>query len=289
MLKKYIALLLAIFSLVSLAVFYFKVFQDEDKIVFMDVSQGDSIYIREKSFDVLIDGGEGDMVLERLGEEMPFYDNTIELLILTHPHLDHLGGLIQVLESYEVKSIVETGVDCQSEVCKKWEQSIKNKGIEKITAVAGQNFKFFHGNLEILFPLQDVSRVKYENQNNSSIVSCYHIYDHSFLLMGDAEVLVEKEMQKNAKYFSSCQNPEVLKIGHHGSKSSSGDDFLDFLKPEIAVISAGKNNQFHHPHFLTLEKLKNRQIKTYGTFEDGSISFIFDENGQMNIETKNNN
>lgn len=285
MFKKYFVALLFIVALTSLIIFFLLNFKDNNKVVFMDVSQGDAIYIRDNGFDILIDGGDGDLVIERLGEFLPFYDQVIELVVLTHPHLDHLGGLIKVLERYEVKTVLETGVICESEACKVWDQVIKEKGINRKIAVKGQKYILENSSLEILFPFQSILDKEYENKNNSSIVSCLTFKDQTFLLTGDAESEVEEVLIKKRENFSACQDVDVLKLGHHGSKSSSIESFLDFVTPEEAIVSAGEDNQFNHPHFVTLEKLKNRQIKVFETSINGSIIYTFLKNGEMEVST----
>jgi len=168
------------------------------EVVFFDVGQGDSIFIETKDgFQILIDGGPDLSVLEKLGQEMPFYDRTIDLVILTHPDHDHIFGLLEVLKRYQVKNILWTGVVKDTDEYKEWEKLIKEEGANIIIAQAGQKIicslqkTHDRGNsamgifLNILYPLESLEGQEVEDSNDTSIVAQLVFNDNSFLLTGD--------------------------------------------------------------------------------------------------------
>ncbi|MBU1167261.1 MBL fold metallo-hydrolase [Patescibacteria group bacterium] len=285
---KYLPFVLILVAIIVFLIYFSLPKEDQAKqakVVFLDVGQGDAIYYRSGSFDLLIDGGPGGRVVEELSKHLPFYDRTIELVVLTHPHADHMQGLIKVLERYQVDKVVETGVECQSKLCQEWNRSLEEKSIKRDFAQKGQRYEFANGELEILFPFQNYQDLEIDNLNNSSIVSCLKIGQYSFLLTGDAEKEVEEILLQDKDNFSDCQNPTVLKVAHHGSKSSTSEEFLDFLNPEYAVMQVGQDNKFYHPHFVTLEKFANKKTTLLRNDLNGSVVYQVNELGKLEVET----
>lgn len=240
------------------------------RIVFIDVGQGDATLIMpEPDFQILIDGGPGDFVLEGLGRYMPFWDRKIELVILTHPHLDHMEGLLDVFERYEVGTAIYNPVCYPSRVYGIFKKSL---GFAKEALVAGKHGAVGSGDgwvLNIIYPHQVSERECYavSNINNGSVVSLFQYKDLKVLITGDAEEEEEAEMLKERV----LEDIDVLKAGHHCSRTSSSEEFLDVVKPEVAICSAGENNLYGHPHIETLEKFRQRGIKFHVTSESGDI------------------
>lgn len=224
------------------------------KVFFLDVGQGDAILIQAPgNIDVLIDGGPGRQVIEGLDRHLPFWNRDIELMILTHPHTDHVQGLIEVLKRFEVKRSVGYELDCQTPDYQEWLKIIKEQNIPFFKTVKGDRFNLGSDiYLETLYPFADITGLKFDNLNLASIVIELHDGPHSYLFTGDSPAEVENEMMAA----DLIKKVDVLKIGHHGSKYSSILPFLEKLKPSCAVIQVGKNNSFGHPHLITLQRLK---------------------------------
>jgi competence protein ComEC len=253
--------------------FYFK--DDNLRVVFFDVGQGDSIFIRTpQKHHILIDGGPGNVVLEKLGQELPFFYNSIDLLILTHSHDDHVSGLIEVLERYKVKNIVSTGVLNESTISRKWNELINEKGYKE--ARAGQKIFTTDFYITTLYPVESLKDKKIKDLNAVSVVNLFNFQEkYKFLFMGDAYIAQEKEILSYCKEADNCDDlkVDVLKLGHHGSKTSTSEDFLEKIMPKVAVIMVGDDNRYGHPHYETIERLENFNINIMRTDRDGDIVF----------------
>ena len=242
------------------------------KVSFLDIGQGDAIFIEAPNGNqVLIDGGSNRAVLKELGKVMPFYDRTIDVVIATHPDKDHIGGLVEVLKNYRTDMVMESGVSSDTGVYQELEKTIADKKLPRILARRGMSLNLGDGaRLNILFPDRDTEGWE---TNTASIVAKLVYGNNSFLLTGDSPIAIENYLSmidgQNLK-------SDVLKAGHHGSRTSTSESFVSFVSPEYSVISAGKNNQYGHPHkevLDILEKIKSVILKTY---ENGTISFSSD-------------
>ncbi len=248
------------------------------EVNFFDVGQGDAIFIETpQRLQVLIDGGPDAKILEKLGKVMPFWDRTIDLVILTHPDPDHLNGIIEVLKRYKVKEILYTGV-VPEDLRQKGVDVIEKSKAEKIIAKAGQRIKLSrlnldnHAYIDILYPFEDITGQRFSDFNQTSIV-CQLVYGKtSFLLAGDAPKSVEYQLL--AKQVNL--NSDILKVAHHGSKTSTSDYFLKAVSPEIAVIQVGKDNKFGHPHQEVLDILNQQNIRVLRTDLLGDIKITSD-------------
>ena len=245
------------------------------KVAFLDVGQGDSIYIQAPNGkQVLIDGGPDGQVLQRLSEVMPFGDRSIDMVLATHGDMDHIGGLSLVLDRYKVSNFIENGVASDSKVYKELEQDIIKEKAKKIIAKRGmriildQNKNVY---LDILYPDRDVTK---QDSNDGSIV-CKLVYGkESFMLTGDATTYVENAIGWNET--SETLHSQILKLGHHGSKTSSSELWLEKVQPEIAVIQVDENNNYGHPHKETIDKLNKLHIPYILTYKEGNIIFKTD-------------
>lgn len=241
-------------------------------VVFLDVGQGDATFIQSPSgTQMLIDGGRDNSVLRELGAVMGFFDKDIDFVLATHPDADHVGGLTDVLERYAVKNIIRTENESDTPVWKRVEELIEAEGAAVHFARRGQKYDLGDGAiLEILFPDIDPSELE---SNTASIVAKLTYGANFFMLTGDSPKAIEEYLVLiEGEYLKS----DVLKVGHHGSRTSTAELFLDEVRPTYAVISAGKDNQYGHPHVEVTDMLFNAGIKAYSTAEAGRVTFWSD-------------
>ncbi|MFH0891204.1 MAG: ComEC/Rec2 family competence protein [Candidatus Falkowbacteria bacterium] len=244
------------------------------EVDFLDVGQGDAILIKTPAGqNVLIDGGPDIAVTRDLSRNLPWWDRTIDLMILTHPHDDHVNGLNDVLRRYAVKKILYTGVSHDSPGYLNWLRLVREEKASLLIADRPQTVRLGDNcYMEILYPLESVLGRRVENLNNSSIVAKLVYGDTEFLFMGDAESEVEKGLlEKNVDL-----SADILKAGHHGSDTSSSEEFLAAILPEIAVIQVGENNNFGHPSRRILKRLERIRTQVYRTDLEGTIRLISD-------------
>ncbi len=236
-----------------------------------DVGQGDSILIRTPNrYNILIDGGSDNKVVYKLGEYLPFYERQIDLMILTHPHADHIIGLVEVLNRYKVKKIFTTGVLYSSSDYFAWLDKIREKNIPLEIIDQQRIFSLNDGvELEIFFPNLSLESKKINNLNNASIVFKLIYRDIKILLAGDYED--EESLVKTSLDLSA----DILKVGHHGSDTANSYDFLKAVNPNKAVISCGENNKFGHPHKATVDSLKSLRAEIFQTNLSGDFVFEF--------------
>lgn len=230
-------------------------------VVFLDVGQGDATLIQQDSFQVLVDGGPDDSVLFELAKYMPMYDRNIEVAVLTHAHDDHLKGLLMVLENYNVDSIWYSP-SCTDTLAYKF---MLKKYSEKLVKVdASTKLRYGDMSTSVVYPVE----TKCEgNINNESVILDVEVSGKGILLTGDAEKEVEE------KIFEDIGDVDILKAGHHCSRTASSEMFLNSVKPEIAICSVGEGNKFGHPHNETLEMFKKLNVQYLITYEEGNIVF----------------
>jgi competence protein ComEC len=240
----------------------------------LDVGQGDAILIQTPEYkNVLIDAGEGGLINDELGKRMGFFDKTIDLFILTHPHFDHFGGLLDVIQKYRIKQILMTGVNSDDQVYADLLKKIKEQNIPILFAQNDKDIQIGKNTyLDIIYPFAGINLIgqKVNSLNNTSIVIRLIQNNESLIMLpGDAEMGLEREILLSGQYLNS----KILKLGHHGSRTATSDGFLSAVDPDTAVISAGKDNKFGHPHSETLEKITNLNVRQ--TMIDGSVEFNF--------------
>ena len=268
---------------VTLLIIIVQVFYPTDnlKVNFINVGEGDCILIEAPNkINILIDGGGTPQSDFDVGSKIviPYLRrkgiNEIDLLILTHPHLDHLEGLLPVLKEFKVGMVLDSGLICDISAYKEFISIIQKKGIPYHKAKAGDNF-IFSNNLEIflLNPLYDSDFYDESDFNNASIVVKLFYKNADFLFTGDIEVTAEKKLL----VWQNILQSDILKVGHHGSITSTNLEFLDKVDPRIAIITVGKNH-FGHPSQKIIERLEDENIQIYRTDEDGTI--IIRTNGQ---------
>jgi len=266
--------------LILAILFLFSVFYQPKSLLevdFLDVGQGDAILIKSPyGQNILIDGGPDKGVIRKLADNLPYYDRKIDLIILTHPHDDHVTGLIEVLKRFEVKKIIYTGALHTGPNYLAWLKEIKDKKIFLLVADQPQNINLGQDlDFKIIYPLKNFSGQEAENLNNTSVVVKLIYKNISFLLVGDIEKEAEDELIKNGVDLRA----HVLKVGHHGSDTGSTEEFLEAVRPEIAVIAVGRNNKFGQPSRRVIKRLERRGAIIYRTDIDGDIKII--SNGAM--------
>jgi competence protein ComEC len=253
------------------------------KVVFLDVGQGDSIYIEAPNGkQMLIDGGPDATVLSALAQVMPFADRSIDMIVATHPDADHIGGFPLLIDNYKITSIVENGTTSPSQIYSSLEEKIVKNKIKKIIAHRGMHIILDDKKniyFDILFPDRDVSNF---DSNDASIVGKLVYGNNSFMLTGDATTYTENLIEWNEK--NSTLQADVLKLAHHGARTSTSILWLEKVNPKVAIISAGLNNRYGHPHQELLDRLSNLHIPFFNTAEKGNI--IFKSDGRKLMYTK---
>jgi competence protein ComEC len=242
------------------------------KVEFFDIGQGDSIFVETgDKKQMLIDGGPDASILEKIGRAIPFYDRYIDIIVLTHPEQDHLNGLIEIIKRYDIGAIITNGIVRDTSQYKEWMEIIEQKNIPLYIAQKGGIIDFDNGvYLNILYPFENMYNKELSDSNNYSIVSKLVYKNFDTLFTGDIEKSVEKKLIKSDIDLKS----DILKIAHHGSKTSSSEEFLYAVGAVIAVIQMGKDNQYGHPHQEVLERLKN--LRALLTGEHGDIEVFSD-------------
>jgi len=240
------------------------------EVSFLNVGQGDAILIESGQKQVLIDSGKNSkLILEKLGEKLPFWDRKIELVIITHPDFDHYGGFGEVFKNYKVEGVIKTNVENDALEWQDLKDKMAKENVELIEATAGTVVNFPNGaQLQLIYPLHELEN-DIKDKNDASIVTRLKFGENEFLFTGDLSLSGEKEILDSGLDISA----DVLKVGHHGSHSSTSDEFLEKVNPKDAVISVGKGNSYGHPHKEIIEKLKNKTIRIWRTDEDGSIDY----------------
>jgi competence protein ComEC len=255
---------------------------NELHVSFLDIGQGDAILIQRGSQQVLIDGGPSPQTLMgELSDRMPFWDRTIELVVLTHPDDDHISGLVEVLERYRVEQVLYPDLEALDDfndplsLYQRWEELIEEKGIACTAARAGEEIELGGGvTMTVLNPPATLLEGTDSDVNNNSAVLRLGLGRVSFLFTGDIMWEAEFGLIARGAGLSSI----VLKVAHHGSNTSTTADFLAAVSPCAAVISAGKGNPYGHPRDEVLERLEaNPDIgNIFRTDEQGTIEFITD-------------
>jgi len=252
---------------------------------FLNVGQGDSAFIKTpENYQILIDGGPDSSVLEKLSFLMPFWDRSIDAVILSHPEKDHMSGLIDVLQRYKVDYVIWTGIKRDTPEYETWISLLekqKQDGAKIIEVKSGDKVLLGNTLIDVLFPFESLSDKVEKNTSNDAGVVCRLIFgNNSFLFTGDITSKAEKELIDSKENILS----DVLKISHHGSKYSTSDEFLKTVSPKIAVIEVGKNT-YGHPTPEVLQKLEKSGIQVLRTDINGDVKFF--SNGK-NIKLINN-
>jgi competence protein ComEC len=268
-------------SLVWLAVL--SIPEQRVQLSFLDVGQGDAILIQTPSRTVLVDGGPSPQAIARhLGRRLPFWDRELDLVVLTHPHADHLTGLLEVIERYRVKGVLATPYSQDSALYSQWMDRLREKGIPYVRAQRGQEVNLGGGGkLQVLFPGKALLSGTSSDANNNSVVLRLTIGRFSALLTGD----LEAEGQRYLRGLGPLPHSLILKVPHQGAAGTLDPRFLKEVSPQVAVISVGADNPFGHPAAETLEELKGVQVLR--TDQHGTIHIATDgERYWVTVEKK---
>ena len=253
---------------------------DRLHVAFFDVGQGDAIFIETPhGRQVVVDGGADPLLMTRLlGERMRFNDRHIDIVAATHPHDDHIGGLVQVLERYDVGAVLERRIDYESASYEAWARAVDAEtaqGAKVIEASAGQVIMLGGDvRIEVLGPPRKLLKGTDSDADNASLVLRLVYGDVSMLLTGDIFADAERALPEGEAALDS----DVLKAPHHGSASSSTAEFLRAVSPSAAVISVGEGNRFGHPDVDVVRRLREfvGESGLYMTSERGTVEFITD-------------
>lgn len=236
-------------------------------VVVCDVGQGDAILLKSsQGFDMLIDGGPpSSAALNCLGKFLPPWDTTIELLVITHPDLDHIGGLVEIVRRYQINKVISSGASSPSNYYQLLLKELANRQVRVTMVRAGDLINItpdFKAN--ILWPMVTSSGM---STNYQSLVMKVNFGQAAIILTGDVEQEAEAEIVKINKDIKS----DLLKISHHGSRSASSELWLKALRPQTALISVGTNNRYGHPHPTVLRRLQNLGISINRTDQSGDL------------------
>ncbi len=275
-LRKY-GLVLVVVALVciDILIFYVDFTQTHKKltVAMLDIGQGDAIFIESPSgVQILVDAGPPKKILSQLSRVMSPFDKTLDAIVITNPDQDHIGGFIDVLKNYKVGQVFEPGTVNDSKTYQNLEEEIQKQNISDVLARKGMVLDLGGGAyIDILFPDRDVSAWE---RNDGSVVMRLVYGEHSVMLTGDATMKTEKIIlgENDAPLLKS----EILKVGHHGSHTSTSASFVSVVNPKYAVISDGKDNKYGHPHKETLATLAKYGAEILRTDLEGTVIFTCD-------------
>lgn len=272
--KKLVIIILILFlSIVFISYFYYQLENKKQELIFFDVGQGDSTLVNlAGNNEILIDGGPDESVLYKLGRYLPIYDHSIELVILSHVHDDHLSGLLEVLPRYTVKEILMTCDEpINSSIYDNFLELLKIKAVKIICAEENLTLELQNAKLETIYPSKVCDWcLKDPGGNNSSLVFKITLDNgQSFLFSGDIEASAEEEILKNI-YLEKI-TADILKVPHHGSDTSLTEEFLKAVNPSEAIIFVGADNKFGHPSLRTIKRLERNGVNILRTDLMGDI------------------
>jgi competence protein ComEC len=238
----------------------------------LDVGQGDAILIETPAGqNVLIDAGEGELVIRRLSEELAWWDRHIDLLVLTHPHSDHFGGMIPLFARYEVGTVLHNGLSVEGADYEAWSKALATEGSEIRIIEQAQTISLGGDcSLSLIYPRTEADLSELTDLNESSLVSRLDCLGASFLLMGDAGKETEHKLLESGIGLRS----DVLKVGHHGSAGSSDTEFLAAVDADWALLSLGADNRFGHPSPKTERALAGSGAAILRTDQSGTLTFV---------------
>ena len=242
----------------------------------LDVGQGDAILIQRGQQQVVIDGGPSPQrLVEELGNIMPFWDRTIELVVLTHPNADHITGLLELFDRYRVRRVIYPDLDYHSTLYAEWRERASESDAVITLAQAGQLVSLGEDVvIEVINPPASLLSGTESDVDNNGVALRLEVGEQSFLFMADLMWQAELDLI----YDRAALESTVLKVGHHGSATSTRPEFLAVVNPQVAVISVGADNDYGHPAPEVLSRLQDGLgiINIYRTDRDGSIEFITD-------------
>lgn len=254
---------------------------DQVSMTFLDIGQGDATFVEfPDGQQMLIDCAMDGRILEALGRVMDFYDKTIDYLVVTHPDLDHYGGCQDVLERFDIKNVWYTGVDKSYDdqfnafmyAIQEEDAQYSQISSEDVLTIASTTLHILYPDHDLTIDLRISGSDKEPNANNTSVIMRFDFVKSSVLLMGDAEEELEEYLLST--YEDEILDVNILKLGHHGSDSSSILEFLEVTSPEHAIASCGFENKFGHPSRRVLKRLERMDSQVWRTDLQGDINVI---------------
>jgi competence protein ComEC len=256
----------------------------EAKVSFLSIGQGDAIFIQAPTgAQMIIDGGPKGSLIKALKTELPEGDTSIDVIVMTNPDTDHYAGFLELLETYSVGAVIESGVISKTKTYQEFEALVRKKKIPRIVARKGLEVVLdpvAPVSYKVLFPDRSTTGL---TNNDASVVGRLVFGGSSVMFMGDATVKTESFLiGANPK---EALQSDILKVGHHGSRTSTSQAFLSVVHPVTAVISAGKNNRYKHPHQEILDRLKQYGVGVMVTKDVGTVTFVY-KNGIITLQTQ---
>lgn len=248
-------------------------------VAFVDVGQGDAAVIRFSSGEtVVIDGGPGDQARKLIAKLDEYGVTSVDLMIATHPHSDHIDGLTSILRSMRVAEVWHNGLEHATPSAQEFQKAMKESSAKIVIVRKGRSAAFDGGRIDVLAPIDPLLRGTTSDANNNSIVARVTLGNARFLFTGD----MQEEQRRQAYLARADLRTDVLKIAHHGSADGTDSAFLRRVRPKLAVISCGDRNVHGHPHRETIEALRKANVPVRRTDQDGTI-VITPEKGGLRI------
>lgn len=286
---------LTFLTLIAVTVWLAVIYYPEPKLrlIACDVGQGDAILAVYGKTQILVDGGPNNSVLSCLSNNLPFWDREIELVILTHPQTDHYTGLIEVFRRYTINKLLANPIDSSALAYQVLKDEVGGSGTQVVYPTSGMVIRLGLMHLDILHPSDALisskstakseslsakvlgTRTTAEDPNDFSIVAILTLGEFDALLTGDIGPKLSDQIAEQL-VVSGSRTIEYLKVPHHGSKNGLSKDLLDISSPVIAVISAGKDNRYGHPHQEVIKLLSDKKIKILRTDEVGDVEVVSD-------------
>lgn len=291
--RKYVYSFLTIGVSILLIVNFTDVYQDRMRINFIDVGQGDSCLIRYKGTNIMIDSG-GSLSKNKDGKSYDIGENVLnnyllnrgitrlDYIMASHFDEDHSQGFVFLLKNMKVKNVIISEQYKTSSIYEQFKQICKKQNIQIIYVKSGDEIRIKDLAFKILHPKSKENQISENPLNNNAIVCMVKYKNRRILFTGDIEKVAENEMVKE---YTNGLKADILKVGHHGSKTSTTKEFLDLINPSVALIGVGQNNKFGHPNEDVIKRLEEKNIQIYRTDEMGEISIIIDKNGKIKINT----
>ncbi len=242
------------------------------KVSFLDVGQGDAIFIQAPNGrKLLIDAGPDQSVIEEIGKLLPFFDRRIDMILATHSDADHIGGFSYLFDRYYIPLVIESEIASPTVVNRVFNEKQENEKSARLFSRTGERIILDPKRniiIDVLFPDQNPENWE---TNEASIVVKVSYGETAFLLTGDAPSDVENHL---VDIYGNQLQSNVLKLGHHGSKTSTSELFLQTVQPEYAIVSAGLGNRYGHPHSEVLEQVENYKVRILETTSSGTIQCL---------------
>lgn len=271
-LRWYVLLMLIVVSMVLVGAILHEDRKGSLTFEVLNIGQGDALWIESPAgVQVLVDGGPNNALMKEIPKVMPWYDRHIDMIVVTNPDKDHYEGFLSLLKKYKVDTVLEPGTTSKTETYALLEKEITDRKIEKVIARRGQVIDIGGGTyLQVLFPDRDISGL---SSNDGSLVMKLVYGETSVMLQGDSTSKIEDYLLTLG---TTTLKSTILKAGHHGSRTSSSEEYVSVVSPEWVVISSGIRNDYDHPHKETLETIQKLGIPTYDTCNNGRLIFKSD-------------